>query len=178
MDVIRAYMEKRSIFRMLDAIDESSKRVAEIVKNMLSFARKSNETFSLHHPVHLMDKILELASTDYDLKKQQDFKTIKIIKEYEENLPEISCEGTKIQQVLLNILRNGAHAMQSLDAGGGYTPCFVLRIAKEESMLRMEIQDNGPGMDKATASRIFEPFFTTKPVGEGTVLACPSRILS
>ncbi|ACL01716.1 PAS/PAC sensor signal transduction histidine kinase [Desulfatibacillum aliphaticivorans] len=170
MDVIMAYMEKRSIFRMLDAIDESGKRVAEIVKNMLSFARKSNETFSLHHPVHLMDKILELASTDYDLKKQQDFKTIKIIKEYEENLPEISCEGTKIQQVLLNILRNGAHAMQSLDASGGYTPCFVLRLAREENMLRMEIQDNGPGMDKATVSRIFEPFFTTKPVGEGTGL--------
>ncbi|WP_289023026.1 ATP-binding protein, partial [Desulfobacter postgatei] len=47
---------------------------------------------------------------------------------------------------------------------------FILRIAKEEKMLRIEIEDNGPGMDKITQSRIFEPFFTTKPIGIGTGL--------
>ncbi|WP_020587989.1 PAS domain S-box protein [Desulfobacter curvatus] len=170
VDQIRSFMQKRGILRMLDAINESGLRVAEIVNNMLSFSRKSNADFSSHHPAQLMDRTLELAGTDYDMKKQYDFKTIKIIKEYENNLPMIDCEGVKIQQVLLNILRNGSQAMQSQGMGSGYTPCFILRIAKEEKMLRIEIEDNGPGMDKDTQSKIFEPFFTTKPIGSGTGL--------
>lgn len=55
-----------------------------------------------------MDKMLELAATDYDLKKKFDFKSINIIKEYEDHLPQMHCDGPKIQQVLLNIPRNGA----------------------------------------------------------------------
>ncbi|MGD9825993.1 ATP-binding protein [Desulfobacter sp.] len=167
---IRVFMQKRGILRMLCAINESGRRVSEIVDNMLSFSRKSNADFSSHHPAQLMDRILELAATDYDMKKHYDFKTIKIIKKYEDNLPMINCEGVKIQQVLLNILRNGAQAMHSQNMGSDYTPCFILRIAKEEKMLRIEIEDNGPGMDKITQSRIFEPFFTTKPIGIGTGL--------
>lgn len=172
MDHINAFMEKRSILRMIQAINESGQRVAEIVDNMLSFARKTDAVISSHHPVQLLDQIIELASTDYDLKKQYDFKTIKIVKEYQENLPMFPCEGAKIQQVLLNILRNGAQAMQAEDAAKDVHPCFILRLSveKENRMLKMEIEDNGPGMDEATQSRVFEPFFTTKPVGVGTGL--------
>ncbi len=157
---------------MVDANTESGSRVAEIVDSMLSFARKSDAVFSSYQPEQLVDKILDLAATDYDLKKQYDFKTIKIIKEYEENLPMLPCEGAKIQQVLLNILRNGAQAMQSSRQKDSDEPCFIIRLSieKEPGMLRIEIQDNGPGIDKATQKRIFEPFFTTKQPGIGTGL--------
>ncbi|WP_022669169.1 PAS domain-containing sensor histidine kinase [Desulfospira joergensenii] len=172
MENLNVFMEKRGIFRMVDAINESGKRMAGIVDNMLSFARKTDASVSSHHMGQLMDKIIELASTDFDLKKQYDFKTIKIIKEYEENLPMVPCEGTKIQQVILNILRNGAQAMQSEHAAKDVPPCFILRISveNENAMLRIEIEDNGPGMDDATCKRVFEPFFTTKAVGVGTGL--------
>jgi signal transduction histidine kinase len=54
----------------------------------------------------------------------------------------------------------------------GEKPRFVFRLMREikTNMLRIEIEDNGPGMDEATCKRIFEPFFTTKPVGVGTGL--------
>ncbi|THB75725.1 MAG: PAS domain S-box protein [Desulfobacteraceae bacterium] len=168
---IRTFMDHRGIFRMVDAINESGRRVAEIVDNMLSFARKGNSKVSSYHPEQLMDQILELAATDYDLKSQYDFKTIKIVKDYQKDLPMIPCEGAKIQQVLLNILRNGAQAMQS-EPGSGLAPCFILRLSHETQsrMLRIDIEDNGPGMDATIQKRIFEPFFTTKPPGSGTGL--------
>ncbi len=51
---------------MVDSINESGKQVAEIVDNMLSFARKSDSIVSTHHPGQLLDRILELAAADFD----------------------------------------------------------------------------------------------------------------
>jgi len=167
---IRAFMDKRDIFRMIDAINDAGLRAAEIVNTMLSFARKSDAgDISFHYPNKLMDEILELAATDYDLKKKYDFKSIEIIKQYDEKLPMLPCEGARIQQVLLNILRNGAQAMHTAKTK---FPRFIIRIYKadESDMVCMEIEDNGPGMDEETRSKVFDPFFTTKPVGIGTGL--------
>jgi len=169
LEGIHRYMDVRGILRMVDDINQSGKRVAEVVENMLSFARKSDSTYSSHELADLLDKTLELASTDYDLKKEYDFKIINIIREYAEGLPSIPCEGAKIQQVLLNILRNGAQAMQE---AGVKNATFTLRIYldSDQDMVCLEIEDNGPGIDEETCKRVFEPFFTTKPVGVGTGL--------
>jgi signal transduction histidine kinase len=169
IETIEGFMEARGIPRMLDVITDSGKRIATIVNNMLSFARKSEATFSFHILEDLLDKTAELAATDYDLKKQYDFKKIDIRREYAGNLPQVPCDGAKIQQVLLNILRNGAQAMQ---AAGIESPCFIFRTRfnPDKDMVIIEIEDNGPGMDDETRKRVFEPFFTTKPVGVGTGL--------
>jgi PAS domain S-box-containing protein len=161
MESIEQFMQARDIPRMITTINESGRRVATVVDNMLSFARKSDTTFSSHPLEKLLDKTLELAATDYDLKKHYDFKQIDIIKKYADNLPPVPCEGAKIQQVLLNILRNGAQAMQ--EAGVEF-PCFFVqtRLESEQNMAVIEIEDNGPGMDETTRKRVFEPFFTTK----------------
>ncbi|MCP4119106.1 MAG: PAS domain S-box protein [Desulfobacteraceae bacterium] len=171
IEAIQKFMEARGIPRMVEAIMASGRRVAGIVENMLGFARKSEAraSSSFHSLGELIDKTLELAATDYDLKKQHDFKLIEIRKEYEAGLPPVPCDGAKIQQVLLNILRNGAQAMQ--EAGTG-KPRLVIRTHFEKSRKRVciEIEDNGPGMDEKTRKRVFEPFFTTKPMGVGTGL--------
>ena len=167
MDKIHAFMDQRGILRMLAAINESGSRVAGIVDNMLSFARKSDANSTSHDINELLDKSIELSATDYDLKKKYDFKSIAIIKDYADDLPLIPCEGVKIQQVFLNLFRNGAEAMQE---GNVTKPMFTLRSYFEQDMVCIVIEDNGPGMDEDTRKRLFEPFFTTKPVGEGTGL--------
>lgn len=173
MKAIGLYMEARGIIRMLNNIRESGSRAAEIVSNMLSFARKSDSSMSSHNMAELLDRTMDLAATDYNLKKKFDFRQIEIAREYEENLPLVPCEAGKIQQVLLNILRNGAEAMQEdHEKGSEKRPRFILRLIYErsEEMFRIEIEDNGPGMDEATTRRVFEPFFTTKSTNSGTGL--------
>ena len=173
MEAIEAFMEDRKIPRLTRAIIDSGLRMASIVDNMLSFARKSDASFSSHDPAALLDKSLELAATDYNLKKHYDFRSVKIVKAYATDLPLIPCEGSKIQQVILNILNNGAQVMcEKKQTHREMVPTFTLGLSheKEADMLRMEISDNGTGMDSATSKRVFEPFFTTKQVGVGTGL--------
>lgn len=169
MKAIQTYMEKRGILKMAAAIKKSGIRLADIVDNMLSFSRKSNGSISSCSIPELLDKTVKLAETDFDLKDRYDFKNIEIKRVYEKNLPLISCEATKLQQVFLNILNNGAHAMQEAQV---QNPGFVLKVWADtfKQKLCIEIEDNGPGMDEDIQKRIFDPFFTTKPVGEGTGL--------
>jgi len=169
MAAVRQYMDLRKLPNMIENIRDSGDRAATIVKNMLSFARKSDQVVSSHDIAVLLDQTVDLARTDYDMKKQYDFKQIKIIREYDPKAPAIPCEASKLQQVFLNILKNGAEAMAS-QPKKKKSPVFVLRVFAEDRWVRLEIEDNGPGMDEATHRRIFEPFFTTKPVGRGTGL--------
>jgi signal transduction histidine kinase len=161
-------MEKRGILNMVDAIIESGRRASKIVENMLSFSRKSGEVFDHRDLDELLDSAIDLAEKDYDLERKYDFKKIKIIRDYDFNLPKVTCEGNKIQQVILNLLRNGAYAMSQLE--GDREPRFIIRLKKDEDMVRIEVDDNGTGMHEDVRKRVFEPFFTTKAEGIGTGL--------
>ena len=166
---LAAYMERRKIVDMLNSVRKSGKRAAKVVDNMLSFSRKSEAHFSSHDLGRLLDQTVELAGNDYDLKKKYDFKQIEIVREFDPELPEVSCEGPKIQQVILNLLKNGAQAMAEQENRAS-VPRFVLRTLRDGDMARIEVEDNGPGMTAEVRKRLFEPFFTTKKVGAGTGL--------
>ena len=72
---------------------------------------------------------MDLAGIDFDLKKKYDFRQIEIVREYEDNLPLVPCDAGKIQQVFLNILRNGAEAMQEeMEKNREKIPRFILRL--------------------------------------------------
>ncbi len=167
LEKMNTYMEKRNIFTMMDQVVKSGLRAAHIVDNMLSFSRKSGQRKSTHYLHEIMESTIELVGNDYNLKKRYDFRAIKIIRDYSDNVPPVICEKNKIQQVLLNILKNGAEAMAEANTAD---PGLCIRCFKDKDMVTLEIEDNGPGMDEKTKKRIFEPFFTTKEVGVGTGL--------
>lgn len=166
---IRAYMEKRDILLKLDQINETGNRAAKIVTNMLGFSRKSSSKLEIHDLSRMLRKTIELAKSDYNLKKQYDFKRITLIEEFHTSPLFVRCDKSKIQQVFLNILKNGAEAMFEQDFNS-IPPKLILRLYKEKKMACIEIENNGPMMDEALRKRLFEPFFTTKPVGKGTGL--------
>jgi signal transduction histidine kinase len=112
--------------------------------------------------------VLELAGTDYDMKKKYNFHLIDLQRDYATGLPAIQMVVAEMEHVLLNILKNAVQAM--FFATTARQPGIILRTRQSEGMAVIEIADNGPGMDDATRQRIFEPFFSTKEVGVGTGL--------
>ena len=82
-------------------------------------------------------------------------------------MPEIVSDPDAIEQTLINLLINAAHAADKSDS---YIRLKVKRGVSEMEGLVLEVEDNGCGMNKQTASRIFDPFFTTKEDGLGTGL--------
>jgi signal transduction histidine kinase len=169
IDVIRAFNEKRGLINMLASALESGSRAAQIVNNMLSFSRMGDSSMARQDLSQLLDSTLELAQSDYDLKRKHDFKKIEIIREYAPDCPAVICAGSKIQQVFLNIFKNGAEAM-SLMPERAEPFRFRLVVKPENDMVRVEIEDNGPGMDATVRKRVFEPFYTTKSGESGTGL--------
>ncbi len=169
LPVILAYLEKRKIIQFIKGIIESGNRASKIVSNMLSFSRKSQSSHNPEKMSDLLDNTIELAANDYDLKKMYDFRHIKIIRDYDPELPDVSCDKTKMQQVFLNLIKNSAQALCSGKNSVKY-PRITLRTFSTVNSAIIEIEDNGPGISDTTSKRMFEPFYTTKPVGIGTGL--------
>ncbi|SMF16760.1 PocR ligand-binding domain-containing protein [Desulfovibrio gilichinskyi] len=169
LEDIRKYLEHRDIPRMLEGIHESGLRAGAIVHNMLSFSRKSEKELKPHDIIELLDTTLDLAANDYNLEKKYDFRNIEIVREYDEHVPAVYCEKSEMQQVFLNLFRNGAEAMMGKVYENGH-PRFICRVKQRGDAVLVEIEDNGTGVDDAVRKRIFEPFYTTKDVGQGTGL--------
>jgi two-component system NtrC family sensor kinase len=166
---IQAYMEMRGIPKMLESITETGNHAARIVRNMLNFTRKKTSEKAFYNLSLLLDKSIELIQNDYNLKKKYGIDQVKIIKEYDRDQPPVLCDDTNLQQVFFNLLKNAAHAMFDAPQKKGLSQ-ITLRLSSDKKFAKVEIQDNGPGMDKAISNRIFEPFFTTKKAKRGTGL--------
>ncbi|MES9963554.1 MAG: ATP-binding protein [Candidatus Sedimenticola sp. 20ELBAFRAG] len=169
LDLVQKYLEQREIYHLMEGIAEAGRRASGIVENMLSFSRKTEPGFSAADMATVMDKTLELASVDYDLKKRYDFRQIEIERDYEPGLPPVRCVVSEIQQVLLNLLRNAAQAL-FLHLEEGHPVRIRLGLHRENDGVRIEVEDNGCGMSETVRRRVFEPFYTTREPGEGTGL--------
>jgi len=162
---------KAELAEHLAAIQDCGRRAARIVRNLLDFSRKSETRIEPHDLGQVVEGALALASHEYDLKKRYDFKQIDIKVDVAPDLPPVPCDAQQIQQVLLNLIKNAAHAMYGLaEARPGYRPRLDLRIARRDGVATIEVADNGPGVPAGVLENIFEPFYTTKGAEEGTGL--------
>jgi len=162
-------LDERRVIKFLEGGRDACERAAQIVKNMLLFSRKSDSLLSAVNLPELIEHTVILGSADYDMKKKYDFKFIDIHKEFAPGVPPVMCCAGEIEQVLLNLFKNAIQAMEEVTAED-YKPQLYIRLIKEHNFVRIEIEDNGPGIPEQLRKRIFEPFFTTKEVGTGTGL--------
>lgn len=168
MESIRRFAKKREIDELVENIRKAGNRASKIVNNMLSFARKGDSVKRPNRLDTILDDTLELAQNDFDLKKNYDFRAIEIKKEYKD-LPTVLCERSKLQQVILNIVKNASEAI-SMGEDLKAEPWIKLSLSIENVWAVIKVADNGPGMDKQVSKKIFEPFFTTKGLLRGTGL--------
>lgn len=167
LDKLQQYLETRQISGFIKSIREATDRAARIIANMLKFSRKSESHTEYIELDLLFEQVLELAASDYDLKKNYDFKRVTIIQEISSDPPKVPFSVLEIEQVLLNLLKNAAQAMYE---AATENPQITLRTRCEHGFAVIEVEDNGPGMPPEVQKRIFEPFYTTKEVGKGTGL--------
>lgn len=165
---LQQYMQKRRITHYFDGVKEAGQKSSQIISSMLKFSRKSESNVVQSNLPSLIDNVLRLVQTDYNLKNTYDFRYIDIVKEYEANIPLVPCTETEIEQVILNLLNNAAWAMKN-DSKSEQSK-ITLRLKRLQEVVQLEVEDNGPGIDNRVQEKVFEPFFTTKPVGEGTGL--------
>ncbi len=165
---LQDYLAQRNIADTLETILQSGARATRIVEDMVNFSQRRVSCFSPCQIGSLIEQTLELARSDYDLKKKYAFREIEVERDIPQELPTIHCETDQIQQVLLNLLRNGAQSMAE-HPQPQRTPKFTIRV-RAEQVLRIEVIDNGPGIEEKLQKQIFDPFFSTRPVGTGTGL--------
>jgi len=168
MDSLQAYFVRREIPQFIQDIRDASARASKIVANMLQFSRKSETNRQTVPLAEVLERTLELAANDYDLKKRYDFRSIQIVREYDPSLPAVPMVMVEMEQVVLNLIKNAAQAMEANPVER--QPKIILRLRRSGAYAAVEVEDNGPGMEEGVLRRVFEPFFTTKEPGVGTGL--------
>jgi len=165
---VQEYLMRRNILKFMQQMHEAGDRMSRIISNMLKFSRKSESRIESASLEMVIEQALELAASDYDLKKQYDFRRIEIVRDFAGDMPKVPLTVLEIEQVLLNLLKNAAQAMAFSHDKQHHR--MIIRTRQSGDWAVIEVEDNGPGMPKEVQRRIFDPFFTTKEVGVGTGL--------
>lgn len=149
--------------KTLDQTLAGVKHVGRIVGSLKEFSHPGNSESA---PADLNRAIENaIVVTRYTWKNFAEFKT-----DLDPDLPPVPCILDAFNQVMLNLIVNATHAIESAQKAGAAAPgtISVRTHLDEENFVCIEIEDTGSGIPEEIRQRVFEPFFTTKPVGEGT----------
>jgi signal transduction histidine kinase len=151
-----AFLQEDILALMAESRD-GIERVRKIVQDLKDFSRvdahQQWQWADLHQGI---DSTLNIVNNEVKYKAD-------VVKEYGA-IPEVECLPSQINQVIMNIVVNGAQAIE------GRRGRITIRTGASGGNVWIEIADNGCGIPQAIQSRIFDPFFTTKPIGTGTGL--------
>jgi len=167
-DLIESRIEDGKLKEYARGIIQEGKRVAEIVRSLLSFARQETGQFRNVGVESLVQSSARLFSSA--LRRDQ----IRLVLDVPADLPPVRCRSQQIEQVLINLIANACDALNLRYRG--HDEKKVIRISSraiernEASWVRTTVEDAGVGIPPETIQRIFDPFFTTKPRNEGTGL--------
>jgi len=156
IDALRRIAAVITIFRLIHEIDNSTKRISELVTAIKRYSYMDQASLQEIDVREDLDNTIKIFG--HWLKKG-----ITVTREYDPLLPKVCAYGSELNQVWTNLIDNAIDAMN----GQGE---LRIRTARGLDAICVEIGDTGPGIPDEIKSRIFDPFFTTKPVGEGTGL--------
>jgi PAS domain S-box-containing protein len=169
--LFKARFKDEKSMSMLEMIETSARRGADMVKQVLTFARGIEGERVVLQPKHLMREMHGIASQSFP-------KTIQLTLDIPKDLQPIKGDATQLHQVLLNLCVNARDAMPK----GGTITLRGSNVTLDESYAVMNpearpgpyvlltVADTGTGIPAEILDKIFDPFFTTKEIGKGTGL--------
>jgi signal transduction histidine kinase len=144
--------------RMVQDIQESARRIADLVSSVKTFTHMDRGTDKQYADIRIGIKNT-LVMLLYKIKKGN----ITMVKQFDETLPPVKALIGELNQVWTNLIDNALDAMEVNGKG-----TLTIRTERDKEFVRVYIGDDGPGIPEEIKSRIFDPFFTTKEMGKGT----------
>jgi PAS domain S-box-containing protein len=158
---------------LLDDVVRASERAADLTRQLLAYSGKGR--FYVQ-PIDLSNLVRDIST----LIRTSIPKKVELQLHLEENLPSVEADSTQIQQLIMNLVINGAEAigdshgvvlvstaLQDIDDDYLRSHHFASNGIEPGCFVTIEVRDTGCGMDEAVQSQIFDPFFTTKFTGRG-----------
>jgi PAS domain S-box-containing protein len=154
---------------ILADIIEDDKRASSVIHRLHDLLKKRSPQFTEVDVNEMVSEVTRLVHGDAALRE------VSVRLELGSGIPRVRGDRVQLQQVVLNLVLNGLHAIQE-SATGNRT--MILRTAQESPpAVRVAVQDSGAGIDEADLDRIFEAFYTTKNTGLGMGLAIARSIV-
>lgn len=147
--------------RYLSQVINETSRVGRIVSDLLAFSRRPKPQSRRTNLNEIVTNTISLLSHKLKLSN------VEVEQNLAPDLPAVRCDSSQMQQVVINLVMNGAEATQVRGRGKVIVRTSA-RIAEKVAVL--EIEDNGEGIPPEFLSKIFDPFFTTKGEGKGVGL--------
>ncbi len=140
---------------LLSELTDATSRIAHLVQDVKTYSQMDRASLQrIDLPSGIESTLTMLAPK---------LEGIEVVREYDDDVPEIEVYAAELNQVWTNLLDN---ALDAMDGEG----TLRLAVVLDGDDVLIEVGDTGPGIDPAILHRVFEPFFTTKEVGKGTGL--------
>lgn len=151
-------MDEDEVLEILNDIMIQTERASRIVRNLLDFSRARSTEMQPLDIRYVLNKTADLIANELRIHK------IVMHREIDNDLPLITGDMQKLQQVFLNLIINAEQAI------GEYGTITMKAWVTDKGFIRTDICDNGPGISQENLGQIFDPFFTTREAGKGTGL--------
>ncbi|WP_050507608.1 ATP-binding protein [Pseudomonas syringae] len=135
--------------------EDGIERVKKIITALKDFSHIEEEEFVQADLLRGLESTLNMVNNELKYKAE-------VVREFAD-LPPVECIASQINQIVMNLLINAAHAIVQFGV-------ITLRCGHEGAWVWIEVEDTGRGIDPDILKRVYDPFFTTKPVGQGTGL--------
>ena len=150
--------------QMIDGIIDEGERIAKIVRGLLTFARADGQELS---HVHFADSI-KTSIALFGRQFEKDGISVEI--DLERDLPPVRADGSRLRQVVVNLISNAHHALKAKPHDPLEDKLFKITARRTGRKVRVEFYDNGIGIKREDLSKVFDPFFTTRRETGGTGL--------
>jgi signal transduction histidine kinase len=144
--------------RMVQDIQESSRRIADLVSSVKIFTHMDRGSNKEYADIHIGIRNT-LTMLGYKIRKGN----ITLVEDFDETLPPVNAMIGELNQVWTNLIDNALDAMETNGKG-----TLTIKTKKDREFVQVSIIDDGPGIPEDIRTRIFDPFFTTKEIGKGT----------